>query len=154
MIVEFLAVGIIFAAFLAINLDDSFYSILSLGAVLIISSLLYFFNDAYFAAIFQFATGTGTLAVLLVLGETLDIDKPHREKQEIPTGTIVAAILLSIPVLFFTIPILRIIPEPTSGVPYSLWDLRSVDVLLQGVVILVLSIGIIFLLKPDKERES
>jgi NADH:ubiquinone oxidoreductase subunit 6 (subunit J) len=154
LIVEFLAVGIILTAFLAINLDDSFYSVLSLGSVLIISSLLYLLNNAYFAAIFQFATGIGTLAVLLVLGETLDREGPHREKPEIPIGTIVAAILLSIPVLFFTIPVIQIIPEPTSGVPFNLWDLRSVDVLLQGVVILVLTIGMVILLKPEKEGIS
>ena len=154
MIVEFLVVGIILSAFLAINLDDSFYSVLSLGSVLIIASLLYWLNNAYFAAIFQFAAGIGTLAVLLVLGETLDREGPHREKPEIPIGTIVAAILLSIPVLFLTIPVIQVIPEPTSGVPYSLWDLRSVDVVLQGIVILVLTIGMVILLKPEKEGVS
>ena len=151
MILEFLAVGIIFTAILAINLDDPFYSILSLGGVLIISALLYLINEAYFAAIFQFATGIGTIAVLLVLGETLDKGEQQKEKTKIPVGTIIAAILLSIPVLFFTIPVIQIIPEPTIGVPFNLWDLRSVDVLSQGVVILILAIGMIIILRHEKE---
>ena len=154
MILEFLAVGIIFVAILAINLDDPFYSILSLGGVLIISALLYLANEAYFAAIFQFATGIGTVAVLLVLGETLDKGEQHKEKTKRPVGTVIAAILLSFPVLFFTIPVIRIIPEPTIGVPFNLWELRSVDVLLQGVVILILAIGMIIILRPEKEDES
>ena len=154
MILEFLAVGIIFAAILAINLDDPFYSILSLGGVLIISALLYLVNEAYYASIFQFATGIGTVAVLLVLGETLERGELHKEKKKRPIGTIIAAILLSIPVLFFTIPVIQIIPEPTTGVPFNLWDLRSVDVLLQGLVILVLAIGMIIILRHEKEDES
>ena len=64
MIIELLAVALIITAFLAINLENSVYSVIALGCVLIFSSLLYFFKGAFFAALFQFAVGTGTIAIL------------------------------------------------------------------------------------------
>jgi NADH:ubiquinone oxidoreductase subunit 6 (subunit J) len=151
MIVEVLAVGLLITAFLAIDLDDSIYAIISLGLVLILSSLLYLLNDAYFAALFQFAVGVGTIVVLLIVSETLDEQVPEKKESKKPVGTIIAAVLISIPVLFFTIPIIRIIPEPTTTFAFDLWDFRSIDVMLQGIVILVLAIGMIILLRSEKE---
>jgi NADH:ubiquinone oxidoreductase subunit 6 (subunit J) len=150
MIVELLAIGLLITAFLAIDLDDSVYAIISLGFVLIISSLLYLLNEAYFAAIFQFAVGIGTIVVLLIVSETLDEQISRKKENKIPVGTIIAALLISVPVLFFTIPVIRIIPEPTTGFAYDLWDFRSIDVMLQGIVILVLAIGMVILLKSEK----
>ena len=153
MIAEILAIALIITAFLAINLDNSIYSVISLGGVLIFSSLLYFYSGAYFAAIFQFAVGVGTIAVLLIVSETLDEEESHKKKLRTPVATIITAVLFSIPVLVFTIPVIQIIPETTTGFPYDLWDFRSVDVIIQGIVILVLAIGMAILLKSEKESE-
>jgi NADH:ubiquinone oxidoreductase subunit 6 (subunit J) len=153
MIVEILALGLLIAAFLAVSLDDSIYSVISLGVVLIISSLLYLLNEAYFAAIFQFAVGIGTVAVLLVVSDTLDAHSSSKKKTKVPLGTLVAAILVSIPVLFFSIPVIRIIPEPTTTFAFDLWDFRSIDVMLQGIVILVLAIGMAIILKPEEAHQ-
>lgn len=154
MIPEILAVGLLITAFLAVNLDDSVYAVISLGLVLVISSSLYLFNGAYFGAIFQFAVGVGTVVILLIVSETLDEHVPRTRDRRLPIGTIVAALLVSIPVLFIAIPVIRIIPEPTTGFPYDLWDFRSVDVMLQGLVILMLAVGMVILLKSEKEVEQ
>jgi NADH:ubiquinone oxidoreductase subunit 6 (subunit J) len=150
-IAELLALGLIITALLAVNLDDPVYSLMSLACVLLLSSLLYAENGAFFAAVFQSAAGIGTIAILLVISETLDEDMPQKRKRNRPVGTIVAAILLSIPVLYFTIPVVRVIPEPISGFPLAFWELRSVDVVLQGIVILVLATGMAILLKSERE---
>ena len=153
MIIELLAIGLIVTAFLAVNLDNSIYSVIALGCVLIFSSLLYFFNGAYFAAIFQFAVGTGTIAVLLIVSETLDETESHERKLKLPIATIIVAVLFSIPVLIITVPVIQIIPETTTGFPYDLWDFRSIDVMIQGVVILILAVGMAIIMRTKKEGE-
>jgi NADH:ubiquinone oxidoreductase subunit 6 (subunit J) len=153
MIIEILAVALIITAFLAINLDNSIYSVIALGCVLIFSALLYFFNGAFFAAVFQFAVGAGTIAVLLIVSETLDEQESHEKKPKLPIATIIAAVLFSIPVLIFTVPVIQIIPEATTGFPYDLWDFRSIDVIVQGIVILIIAVGMVILLKSQKGAE-
>lgn len=151
LILEILIIGLIVTALLAINVDDPIYSVISLACVFIITSLLYLMNGAYYAAIFQFVIAIGTLAILFVTAETLDETRIEKKTSKFPIGTIVAALILAIPVIFFTIPVIRIIPEPAGNLPYILWNLRSVDVILQGIIMLVIAIGMIILLKREKE---
>ena len=151
MIVEILAIGLLITALLAVNVKNPVYSVASLACVFILVAILYYLSGAYFAALFQFIIGIGTLAVLFVVAETLDGGHDKAEYTERPYGTIIAALLLSIPMFIFTIPVVRIIPEPAGGLPYALWDLRSLDVVLQGVVILIIALGMVIILRHEKE---
>ena len=65
-----LAIGLVTSAVFAIYLKETVASVLSLGSMLILLSLLYFSLNAPFAAIFQLALGIGTVAVFLLAGDT------------------------------------------------------------------------------------
>jgi NADH:ubiquinone oxidoreductase subunit 6 (subunit J) len=149
MILEVLSAGLIISACLAIFLDEAVYSVAALAGTFMFTALLYLVNGAIYVAIFQFAVGTGTLAVLFLSGEMLS-EKP---KQKTSLGSaltvLVAGALLSLAPIFLSIPISTV---PGSGVSFgeALWDLRALDVVLQGLVIMTVAIGIAIVLYDRK----
>jgi len=151
MITELIAIGLVLSACLAIYLDEAIYSVASLACAIILLTLLYALNGASYAAVFQLALGAGTLAVLFLTGEMLS-EKPNREK---PLKNIIfvsiLALLLSLPLIFF--PITVVPANSSSSITFgnALWNLRSIDVILQGLVILTVSLGIVIILH-EKER--
>jgi NADH:ubiquinone oxidoreductase subunit 6 (subunit J) len=152
MILEVLSAGLIISACLAIFLDEAVYSVASLAGTFIFTSLLYALSDALFVAIFQFAVGAGTLAVLFLSGEMLS-EKPTRAPRKNLLLIIVVGVLLSLPAVFLSI------SSPTgvfSGVSFgeALWDLRAVDVVLQGLVIMAVALGIAIVLHEKRNGEK
>ena len=144
MILEILSVGIVVSACLAIFLDEAVYSVVALAGTFFLTSLLYGLSGAVFVAVFQFAVGAGTLAILFLSGEMLS-EKPAKVSQKTLFALVVAGVLLSLPAIFLSI------SSQTgvfSGVPFeeALWDLRAVDVVLQGFVILSVTFGIAIIL--------
>ena len=78
MILEVLSIGLIVTACLALFLDEAVYSVTALAGTFLFTALLYAMNGAIFVAIFQFAIGVGTLAVLFLSGEMLT-NKPTKK---------------------------------------------------------------------------
>ena len=154
MILELLAVGLIVSAFLAVYLDDAVYSVTSLAGTLILVAILYSLNDATFVAVFQLAIGVGTLAVLFLSSEMLS-EKPSGKKPlKNAFLAIAVALLLSIPPIFLSV---GTIPTNVSSevlFPEALWDLRAIDVVLQGLVIMTVASGIAIVLYEKKEGKS
>ncbi|MDI9578657.1 MAG: NADH-quinone oxidoreductase subunit J [Thermoproteota archaeon] len=151
MIFEILAIGLIVSAVLALFLDEIVYSVAALSGVFVFTAIIYLLNGAIFAAIFQFVVGIGTLAVLFLSGEMLG-EKPSRKFSPLRTaGLIGAGFLLSLPAIFLSVST----PSPVgSGVALSdaLWNLRGVDVLLQGLLILTIALGIIIVLYERRKK--
>jgi NADH:ubiquinone oxidoreductase subunit 6 (subunit J) len=152
MILEILAVGLIVSACLAIFLDEAVYSVAALAGTLFLTSLLYALSDALFAAVFQFAVGAGTLAVLFLSGEMLS-ETPTKTSQKNLLLIIAVGVLLSLPAIFLSV------SGPTgvlSGVSFgeALWNLRAVDVVLQGVVIMIVALGIVIVLHEKRNGEK
>ena len=141
----------IVSAFLAIYLDDAVYSVASLASTLVLVAILYSLNDAGFAAVFQLGISVGTLAVLFLSGETLSEKTNQRNPLRKAFLAIAVALLLSIPSIFLSVGT----PSTTvsSGVsfPEALWNLRAVDIVLQGLVIVTVALGIAIVLKTRKE---
>lgn len=152
MILEILSVGLIISACLAIFLDEAVYSVAALAGTFFLTALLYGFSGALFVAVFQFAVGSGTLAVLFLSGEMLS-EKPAKTSQKNLLLLIVTGVLLSLPALFISI---SEIPAALSGVSFgeALWDLRAVDVVLQGFVIMTVALGIIIVLHEKRKGEK
>ena len=154
MILELLAVGLVVSAFLAVYLDDAVYSVTSLAGTLILAAILYSLNDATFVAVFQLAIGVGTLAVLFLSSEMLS-EKPSGKKPlKNAFLAIAVALLLSIPPIFLSV---GTIPTNVSSevlFPEALWDLRAIDVVLQGLVIMTVASGIAIVLYEKKEGKS
>jgi NADH:ubiquinone oxidoreductase subunit 6 (subunit J) len=149
MILEILSIGLIISACLAIFLDEAVYSVAALAATFFLTSLLYAFSGAIFLAVFQFAVGVGTLAVLFLSGEMLSEKPQQKTSLRNALTVVVAGILLSLPPLFLSIPISEV---SGSGVSFgkALWDLRAADVVLQGLVIMTVAIGIAIVLYDRK----
>ena len=149
MIFEVLSAGLIISACLAIFLDEAIYSVAALAGTFMFTALLYLANGAIYVAIFQFAVGIGTLAVLFLSGEMLSEKPKQKTSLRNALTVIVAGAFLSLPPIFLSIPIST---ATGSGVSFgeALWDLRAPDVVLQGLVIMTVAIGIAIVLYERK----
>ncbi len=149
MILEALSIGLIVSACLALFLDEAVYSVAALAGTFLFTALIYVLNGAVFVAIFQFAVGVGTLAILFLSGEMLS-DKPTKKTSPKNTVALIGTgVVLSLPAIF-----LSVSGSAGSGSNVSfgdaLWNLRGVDVILQGLVILTLALGIAIVLYEKK----
>jgi NADH:ubiquinone oxidoreductase subunit 6 (subunit J) len=141
MILEVLSSGLVITAALAIFLDEAVYSVVALAGTFLFTSLLYAVSGSVYVAVFQFAVGAGTLAILFLSGEMLS-DKPLKKTRPINFITVlVAGALLSLPAMFFSI------STPSgvaAGVSFgeALWNLRAEDIVVQGLVIMTVATGI------------
>jgi NADH:ubiquinone oxidoreductase subunit 6 (subunit J) len=152
MIFEILSVGLIISACLAIFLDEAVYSVAALAGMFFLTSLLYALSGGLFVAIFQFAVGAGTLAVLFLSGEMLS-ETTTKTSQKNLLLSIAAGGLLSLPAIFLSI---SKMPTAFSGISFAeaLWDLRAVDVVLQGFVIMTVAFGILIVLHEKRKGEK
>jgi NADH:ubiquinone oxidoreductase subunit 6 (subunit J) len=150
MILEILSVGLIISVCLAIFLDEAVYSVSALVGAFFFISLLYVLSDAIFVAIFQFAVGVGTLAILFLSGEMLS-EKPDKKTSLGKSLMVVTAgALLSFPAIFLSL------SSPAtvgSDIQFgeALWNLRAVDVVLQGLVIMTVALGTAIILYEKKK---
>ena len=154
MILELVAVGLVVSAFLAVYLDGAVYSVASLASTIILVAILYSLNDATFVAVFQLAIGVGTLAVLFLSSEMLS-EKPSEKKRLKNTFLAVAvALLLSIPSIFISVGTIPTHVSSSVSFPEALWNLRAIDVVLQGLVIMTVALGIAIVLYDKKEEKD
>jgi NADH:ubiquinone oxidoreductase subunit 6 (subunit J) len=153
MILEILSAGLIISVCLAIFLDEAVYSVSALVGAFFFATLLYVFSGAIFVAIFQFAVGVGTLAVLFLSGEMLS-EKPNK-KTSLGKSLMVVAVgaLLSFPAIFLSLSSPAAIG---SDIQFgeALWNLRAVDVVLQGLVIMTVALGTAIILYEKKKGEK
>jgi NADH:ubiquinone oxidoreductase subunit 6 (subunit J) len=153
MILEVLSAGLIISACLAIFLDEAVYSVAALAGAFFFTALLYALSGAPFVAIFQFAVGVGTLAILFLSGEMLS-EKPTKKTSRKSTLTVlVAGAVLSLPAIFLSVTgPTGISTEVSFG--EALWNLRALDVVLQGLVIMTVALGIAIVLYEKKNGEK
>ena len=149
MILELLSVGLVVSACLAIFLDEAVYSVAALAGTFFLTSMLYALTGAVFVAVFQFAVGAGTLALLFLSGEMLS-ETPAKVPQKTLLYLVAVGVLLSLPAIFFSVSAGTV---AFSGVSFeeALWDLRAIDVVLQGFVIMVVSLGIVIILHEKRK---
>ena len=151
MIFEILAVGLLISAILALFLDEVIYSVAAFAGTFFFTALIYVLNGAIFAAIFQFAVGVGTLAILFLSGEMLG-DKPTRKTSPKRTGALVGVgAVLSLPAIFLSV---SGSSNTNSGLEFgdALWNVRGLDVVLQALVILTVALGIVIVLYEKKKK--
>ncbi|PMB74439.1 hypothetical protein C0195_02745 [Candidatus Bathyarchaeota archaeon] len=146
MIVELLAVALVVSAFLAVHLDEAVYSVASLACMFALMGISYALSGAAFVAVFQLAVGAGTLAVLFLAGEMLS-EKPEKEKslkKIFPVALL--AVVLSLPSVFLSVAVTPANISSDFSFAKALWDLRVIDVILQGLVIMTVALGIAIIL--------
>jgi NADH:ubiquinone oxidoreductase subunit 6 (subunit J) len=148
-ILEILSIGLIASACLALFLDEVIYSVAALSGTFLFTALLYYVNGAVYAAIFQFAVGVGTLAILFLSGEMLSEKSAKKTSPKKLSALVGAGLVLSLPAIFLSI-------SSSTGVYYNtsfgnaLWHLSGVDVILQALVILTVALGIAIILYEKK----
>lgn len=151
MILEALTIGLVISACLAIFIDEAVYSIVALAGTFLFTSAIYASSGAIFAAVFQFAIGVGTLAILFLSGEMLGGKMEKKPKPKNMLAVFVTGALLSLPAIFLSV------FGTTASVPplsfgETLWNLRAADVALQGLVILGVALGIGIVLFEKKRK--
>jgi len=145
MILEILSIGLIVSACLALFLDEAVYSVAALAVTFLFTALIYALDGGIYVAIFQFAVGVGTLAVLFLSGELLS-DRTVKKTSPWKASTLVGAgIVLSLPAIFLSV---SGGTNTTANVSFgdALWNLNGLDVLLQGLVILAVALGVAIVL--------
>jgi NADH:ubiquinone oxidoreductase subunit 6 (subunit J) len=154
MILELIAVGLVISAVLVIYLEDAVYSVASLASTLILMAILYSLNDAGFAAVFQLGISAGTLAVLFLSSETLS-EKPLRKRplRKVFAVTVLGG-LLAVPSLVFSSGTTSIGSSSEVTFPTALWNLRLIDIVLQGLVIVTVALGISIILRSKRDGEN
>lgn len=149
-----LAIGMVASAIFAIYIKETISSVLSLSLMMILLSFFYFSLDAPFAAIFQLALGTGTGAIFLLAGDTLTKSSNEKTSRKTILLALIASAIISIPVIISDVTT-QTFTQPTE-LPLSnaLWDLRMIDVLAQGLVVLTAALGVVLLLKEEQRRKK
>ena len=149
MILEIISAGLIISACLAIFIEEAVYSVVALAAMFFLTSVLYALSGAVFVAVFQFAVGAGTLAILFLSGEMLS-ETPAKVPSKTLFALVAAGVLLSLPALFLSISTQTV---AFSGVSFeeALWNLRAADVVLQGFVIMTVALGIVIILHEKRK---
>jgi multisubunit Na+/H+ antiporter MnhB subunit len=148
-----LAIGMVTSAVFAIYLKETVSSVLSLCAMMILLSLLYLNLNAPFAAVFQLALGTGTAAIFLLAGDTLTKKSGEKTSSKTKLVGLVASAILSVPVVFGTVATQSFTQSVDLSLSSALWELRAIDVLAQGLVILTAALGVVLLLKEERRRK-
>ena len=148
-----LAIGMVISAVFAIFLKETVASVLSLSTMMILLSILYFTLNAPFAAIFQLALGTGTAAIFLLAGDMLTKKSEAKTSNKTVLAGLVASAILSVPAIVGTVAPQSFTQSVEVSLSSALWDLRAVDVLAQGLVILTAALGVALLLKKERRRK-
>ena len=148
-----LAIGMIVSAVLAIYLKETIASVLSLSTLMLLLALLYFNLNAPLAAIFQLALGAGTAAIFLLAGDTLTTKRDETTSTKTMYLAIIASAVLCVPMLVGTIETGSVIESMEISLSQTIWDLRAIDVLAQGIVVLTAAIGVILLLREEWRRK-
>jgi len=151
---ELLAIGLVVSAFLAVVLDDAVYSVASLAVTVTLVAILYSLNDAGFAAVFQLGISVGTLAVLFLSCETLSEKTNERKPLRKALLAMAVAILLSVPCFLVSVGIPSTSISSDVSFSEALWNLRAIDIILQGLVIMTVGLGIVIVLQTKKERSK
>ena len=148
-----LAIGMIVSAVMAIYLKETVASVLSLSTLMLLLSLLYFNLNAPLAAIFQLALGAGTAAIFLLAGDTLTTDREATTSLKTKFLAVIASVVLCVPMLIGTIETDSFIQTMEISLSETIWELRAIDVLAQGLVVLTAAIGVIILLREERRKK-
>ena len=101
------------------------------------------------------SVGISVLAVLFLAGEMLSELKNKKQSTKRIILSAIIGFIISLPTMLFTVSVTPVSSGSTTQIfQYSFWDLRSIDVVLQGLVILVIAIGVSIVLYEKKERSK
>lgn len=146
------AIGMVVSAVFAIYLKETIASVLSLSTMMLLLSLIYFNLNSPFAAIFQLGLGVGTAAIFLLAGDTLTKKSNLKSSNRTKAIALIASAILSIPVILLRIETQIIKSSFDFSLSSILWDLRAIDVLAQGLVVLTVALGVALFIEERRKK--
>jgi NADH:ubiquinone oxidoreductase subunit 6 (subunit J) len=149
MIIEVLSVGLLVSAVLALFLDEVQYAVAALAGTFLFTALIFALSGSIYGAVFQFAVGIGTIAILFLSGEMLSEKALKKTSPGKFAALFGGGVALSLPAVFLSV---SGTPGASSDASFgvALWDLRGLDVVLQAVVVFTIALGIFIVLYQKK----
>lgn len=147
-----LAVMLVVSAFLALHLENVTYAVVSFGVMFTVLSVLYFSLNAPFAAVFQLVVAVGTIAVFFLAGEMLTPKRRIPQRLWSKIVGVIIAVGLSVPSILLDFETNALMNLHDLSFASALWEFRALDVIAQGVVILILALGVVMILKERKKQ--
>jgi NADH:ubiquinone oxidoreductase subunit 6 (subunit J) len=151
---ELLAIGLVVSAFFAVYLDEVIYAVASLGCTYILMAIIYALDGALYAAVFQLTIGAGTIVILFLSAEMLSEKSTKKKSLKNIIFASVLAVFLSFPAVFLSLSYTSAIDTSNFDFEHALWNLRVLDVILQGLVILSVALGVAIILHKRNEGGS
>jgi multisubunit Na+/H+ antiporter MnhB subunit len=121
--------------------------------MMILLAFIYFSLDAPFAAIFQLALGTGTAAIFLLAGDTLTKNNNEKTSTKTLLMALVASAFLCVPIIIANVTPQIFAQSVELELSVALWNLRAMDILAQGLVVLTAAIGVVLFLNEHRRRK-
>jgi uncharacterized MnhB-related membrane protein len=152
------AAGILVCAVQAIRVSRLLYSAIWLAGASALVALLMYMLGAPEAAVIELSVGAGLVTVIFVFAINIAGDETFKEKALIPKS--LALFLIAVTLLlagWLTLPALSaVLPDflPIPFVTDTLWEGRTLDILLQVVMIFTGTLGILGLLTETDEQKN
>ena len=156
--IQILAVAIVLCALMAVRARELLTAAIWLAGTSALVALLLYLLGAVFVAVIELSVGAGLVTVLLVLAVSMAQERELVLAPAVPRAFAWALVVgVSALLLAFLLPS-SVTPPALTEVSFSemLWQQRSLDVMLQVVLIFAGVVGILGLLQeglqPERER--
>lgn len=152
-----IAAGLLVCAIQAVRAQRLLPSALWLAGASALVSLLMYLLGAPEVAVIELSVGAGLVTVLFVFAINIAGEEPLTQKPLLPQWLAWVFVLLAIGLLgWLLLPVFNIVlPGPSyTDFTSSLWQNRSLDALLQIVLIFAGILGVLGLLEEGKHHEA
>lgn len=156
--IQLLAVAIVLCALMAVRARELLTSAIWLAATSALVALMLYFLGAVYVAVIELSVGAGLVTVLFVLAISMAQERELTLAPAVPRGVAWALVVAAVALLLWFLLPSRVTPPALTEISFSdmLWQQRSLDVLLQVVLIFAGVVGILGLLQeglqPERER--
>jgi uncharacterized MnhB-related membrane protein len=154
-----IAAGILVCAVQAIRASRLLYSAMWLAGTSALVALLMYMLGAPEVAVIELSVGAGLVTVIFVFAINIAGDEMFKVKPLIPKPLALLFILIAVLLTgWFILPALNLYSGYTLGIPFitnRLWNDRTLDILLQVMMIFTGTLGILGLLsEPRLDNKS
>ncbi len=152
-----IAAGLLVCAIQAVRVQKLLPSALWLAGASALVALLMYLLGAPEVAVIELSVGAGLVTVLFVFAINIAGEEPLTQKPLLPKGLAWVFVLLAVGLIgWLILPLMNIpIPGPSfTDFTTALWQERSLDVLLQIVLIFAGILGVLGLLEEGRHHEA
>jgi uncharacterized MnhB-related membrane protein len=153
-----IAAGILVCAVQAVRIQRLLYSAIWLAGASALVALLMYMLGAPEVAVIELSVGAGLVTVIFVFAINIAGDETFKSKPLIPKPLALTLILVTVLLIgWFALPALSMYTTSSLGTPFitnKLWNDRTLDILLQVVMIFAGTLGILGLLSEPRQMKK